>query len=155
MTGVQTCALPIFPADGILTRGHALIDYSFVTGESTPVAKEMGEIIYAGGKQMGGSIELLVIKEVTQSYLTQLWSAEAFKGKPASVSDSFVQVLSRYFSWIVFLLAASGAVYWSVQDPSRIWNVLTAVLIVACPCALLLSNTFTNGNILQIGRAHV
>ncbi len=54
----------LIPADGIITRGRALIDYSFVTGESLPVAKEMGEIVYAGGKQVGGNIEVLVIKEV-------------------------------------------------------------------------------------------
>jgi len=54
----------LLPADGILTRGKALIDYSFVTGESIPVVKEMGEIVYAGGKQIGSNIEILVIKEV-------------------------------------------------------------------------------------------
>ena len=38
----------IIPADGIITRGKAFIDYSFVTGESDPVEKQMGEIVYAG-----------------------------------------------------------------------------------------------------------
>jgi P-type Cu+ transporter len=64
----------LIPADGILTRGQAFIDYSFVTGESLPVRKNMGEIVYAGGKQTGSMIEILVIKEVAQSYLTGLWS---------------------------------------------------------------------------------
>lgn len=48
----------LIPADGILTRGDALIDYSFVTGESLPVRREMGEIVYAGGRQTGASIAL-------------------------------------------------------------------------------------------------
>jgi Cu+-exporting ATPase len=49
----------------------------------------------------------------------------------------------------------AGATYWYFHDASRVWNVITAVLIVACPCALLLSNTFTNGNILRrLGRNH-
>jgi Cu+-exporting ATPase len=140
----------LIPADGILTRGHAYIDYSFVTGESVPVRKEMGEIVYAGGKQTGGMIEILVIKEVTQSYLTGLWARDEFKKNPESKGISFVHLLSRYFTYIVFLIACSGALYWAFNDPSRIWNVITAVLIVACPCALLISNTFTNGNILRI-----
>ncbi|MFN3666241.1 MAG: heavy metal translocating P-type ATPase, partial [Sediminibacterium sp.] len=38
----------LIPADGIITRGRALIDYSFVTGETLPVSKEMGVIVYAG-----------------------------------------------------------------------------------------------------------
>lgn len=142
----------LVPADGILTRGKAFMDYSFVTGESLPVAKEMGEIIYAGGKQTGSNIEILVIKEVTQSYLTRLWSGDQFKkSKDAEVNTtSFVHLLSRYFTVILFSLAAAAALYWSVHDSSRVWQVVTAVLIVACPCALLLSNTFTNGNILRI-----
>lgn len=139
----------LIPADGILTRGKALIDYSFVTGESLPVVKEMGEIVYAGGRQTGGNIEILTIKEVAQSYLTQLWNKGNEKeGKPEQ--HSFADAISRYFTWVVLGLAAVGAFYWSFSDSHRAWNVITTVLIVACPCALLLGNTFTNGNILRI-----
>lgn len=144
----------LIPADGILTRGKALIDYSFVTGESIPVAKDMGEIVYAGGKQLGSNIEILVIKEVAQSYLTKLWNKEE-EGPDKTWEHSFVHLLSRYFTWIVFSIALLGAAYWYINDATRIWNVVTAVLIIACPCALLLSNTFTNGNILRrLGRNH-
>lgn len=157
----------LIPADGILTRGQALIDYSFVTGESVPVSREMGEIVYAGGRQVGAAVEVLVIKEVAQSYLTQLWnrqsstrrtSADAVDpGSAAEVPDagrsnrpSFIHVLSRYFTIIVFGVAVSAAIYWQLHDPAKTWNAVTAVLIVACPCALLLSSTFTNGNLLRI-----
>ncbi len=140
----------LIPADGILTQGKAFIDYSFVTGESVPVNKEMGEIVYAGGKQTGGNIELLVIKEVTQSYLTSLWEKDELKKSNEEKSVSFVHLLSRYFTYGVFAIAIAAAIYWSVFDSSKIWNAITAVMIVACPCALLLSNTFTNGNILRI-----
>ena len=140
----------LIPADGIITRGKACIDYSFVTGESLPVNKEMGEIVYAGGKQTGSAIEILVIKEVAQSYLTRLWSRDEFKKNNESKSVSFVHLLSRYFTYIVFTIAGLAAMYWWFYDSTKIWNVITAVLIVACPCALLLSNTFTNGNILRI-----
>ncbi|MQL30699.1 heavy metal translocating P-type ATPase, partial [Escherichia coli] len=62
----------LIPADAILLRGRAMIDYSFVSGESEPVEKVVGEVIYAGGRQVGESIELEVVKEVSQGYLTQL-----------------------------------------------------------------------------------
>jgi len=136
----------LIPADGILTRGQALIDYSFVTGESLPILKEMGELVYAGGKQTGAAIEVLVVKEVAQSYLTQLWSRQENKKE----EHSFIHVLSRQFTYIVLAIAVCAAVYWWVYDPARIANAVTAVLIVACPCALLLSSTFTNGNIIRI-----
>jgi len=144
----------LIPADGILTKGKAFIDYSFVTGESLPVLKEVGELVYAGGKQTEGNIEVLVVKEVAQSYLTKLWNKEDPKQAPAK-TVSFVHLLSRYFTYIVLTIAATTAVYWQVNDPSRTWPAVTAIFIIACPCALLLSNTFTNGNILRIlGRNH-
>jgi Cu+-exporting ATPase len=143
----------LIPADGILTMGKALIDYSFVTGESIPVEKQMGEIIYAGGKQIAGNIEMLVIKEVAQSYLTKLWNRAELHTETVLEERSFVHLLSRYFTAILFTIASLAALYWYMHDSSRIWQVVTAVLIVACPCALLLSNTFTNGNILRrLGR---
>ncbi|WEK33870.1 MAG: heavy metal translocating P-type ATPase metal-binding domain-containing protein [Candidatus Pseudobacter hemicellulosilyticus] len=140
----------LIPCDGILTRGKAFIDYSFVTGESMPVRKEMGEIVYAGGRQTGGNIEVLVVREVSQSYLTRLWSKDELKGKKDSVRHPFTDLISRYFTYIVLTIAFLGALYWWDADASKVWNVVTAVLIVACPCALLLSTTFTNGNILRI-----
>jgi Cu+-exporting ATPase len=137
----------LIPVDGLLTRGKALVDYSFVTGESIPVLKEMGELLYAGGKQTASNIELLVMKEVAQSYLTSLWNKDE---KQKTQQVSFVHTLSRYFTWIVFALAAVGALYWSFYDSGKAWNVVTTILIIACPCALLLSNSFTNGNVLRI-----
>jgi Cu+-exporting ATPase len=145
----------LIPADGILTMGKALIDYSFVTGESLPVEKEMGEIVYAGGKQIGGNIELLVIKEVAQSYLTKLWNRSELQQNRNDNERSFVHLLSRYFTWILFTIALVAGIYWWINDVSKVGQVITAVLIVACPCSLLLSNTFTNGNVLRkLGRNH-
>lgn len=136
----------IIPADSILFMGKALIDYSFVTGESLPIEKGIGEIIYAGGKQTGGAIELEVVKEVSQSYLTQLWNNAAFKKEKNSNRESFTHLLSRYFTYALFSVAITAGIYWQINNPDRVWPSVTAVLIVACPCALLLSATFTNGN---------
>ncbi len=168
----------LIPADGILTRGKALIDYSFVTGESAPVAREIGELVYAGGRQTGSSIEVLVVKEVVQSYLTQLWDRQEKPAPAAPLRPSLSEtassastqttrlrasaparspfaltssdILSRYFTYVLFTIAALTAVFWAFHDPARIASAVTAVLIVACPCALLLSTTFTNGNLLRI-----
>ncbi len=138
----------IIPADGILVRGNASIDYSFVTGESIPVEKKISEIIYAGGRQTSGKIELLLVKDVSQSYLTNLWNRESMRSEDMQ-NDSWVHVVSRYFTIVLFALTAIVAVYWYFNDPSKLWPSVTAALIVACPCALLLSNTFTNGHVIR------
>jgi Cu+-exporting ATPase len=139
----------IIPADGMLVNGHAAIDYSFVTGESLPVQKQISELIYAGGRQTGGKIELLLVKDVSQSYLTSLWN-KASQHKDAGDQDSFIHPLARYFTTILFGLTAVAAVYWLYADSAKVWPVVTAMLIVACPCALLLSSTFTNGHVVRL-----
>lgn len=139
----------IIPADGILFLGRGNIDYSFVTGESQPSEKGIGELVYAGGKQVGAAIEIEAVKEVSQSYLTQLWNNDIFSKNREEKKVSFVHKVSRYFTYILLSIAIITAIYWHQHDPARVWNAVTAILIVACPCALLLSATFTNGNMLS------
>ncbi len=140
----------LIPADSIMINGEAYIDYSFVTGELTPVKKESGEMIYAGGKQIGGAIELDVIKEVSQSYLTRLWNEDAFSKEYHGKITTLANTISRHFTIVVILIALISAVYWLFINSSLALNALTAVLIVACPCALALSTPFTLGNTMRI-----
>lgn len=140
----------IIPADSILMNGNGLIDYSFVTGESHPVHKVSGEMIYAGGRQKSGLIELEVIKEVSQSYLTQLWNNDTFNKKSASQFTNFSNTVSKYFTIVVLLVATIAAAFWYQASTSIAINVFTSVLIVACPCALALSTPFTLGNAMRI-----
>lgn len=145
----------IVPVDGLLVSGKALIDYSFVTGESKPVDLEAGSWIYAGGRQLGASIRILSQKTVSQSYLVSLWNKNDQKEqKTPTIESTYVQKASMYFTLVLFSIAASAAIYWGMNDPSKIWNAVTAVLIVACPCALLLSVTFTHGHILSLLARH-
>jgi Cu+-exporting ATPase len=139
----------MIPADGVLRDGTASIDYSFVSGENTPVEKRKGELIYAGGKQIGPSIQIEVVTPVSQSYITQLWNNNIFHNKK-NKEQSFIHPWSRYFTYALFTIAFLSAIYWRVNDPAKIWPAVTAVLIVACPCSLLLSATFTYGNMLSL-----
>ena len=139
----------VVPADTMLMKGDALLDFSFVTGESVPVQKVLGEIVYAGGRQMKEAIEAEVIKPVSQSYLTSLWNNETFEGKKKKIK-TFSDTVSRYFSIILLLIAFSSAAFWIFQDSSKAWASFTAVLIIACPCALALSSPFTLSAVLSI-----
>jgi P-type Cu+ transporter len=141
----------LIPADSILFRGNASIDYSFVTGESIPQDRVLGEIIYAGGRQIGNVIELEVLKEVSQSYLTQLWNNSAFyKEKDSSITE-ISNIISKYFTLGILLISiVSGLIMWLKADFNTAIFVFTSVLIVACPCALALSVPFTLGNTLRI-----
>ena len=139
----------LVPADAILMKGDAWMDMSFVTGESEPVHKVLGEIIYAGGKQTTEAIELEVVKPVSQSYLTGLWNSENYKDQTAQ--QNFNDSVAKYFSIVVFFIAFLATAYWLFQNDShKAWSAFTAVIIVACPCVLALSTPFTLSAILSV-----
>ncbi|MCB0472768.1 MAG: heavy metal translocating P-type ATPase metal-binding domain-containing protein [Flavobacteriaceae bacterium] len=140
----------LIPADGILISGNAQIDYSFVTGESMPVTKNSGDKLYAGGKQMTGAIEMDVLQTVSQSYLTQLWSNDVFAKRKEKNIKTLTDSISKRFTLIILIIALLAGIYWYFKDVSMVANVVTAVLIVACPCALALSAPFALGNMLRI-----
>lgn len=139
----------MIPADAILLKGDANIDYSFVSGENTPVQKNKGDLLFAGGKQSGSVIELQIINDVSQSYITQLWNNDIFNIKK-NTEKSFIHPWSRYFTLALFTIAISASMFWFFTDSSKVLPALTSVLIVACPCSLLLSATFTYGNMLRL-----
>lgn len=139
----------IIPADAILLKGEAKLDFSFVTGESLPVEKVLGEIVYAGGRQLMGAIELEVVKPVSQSYLTKLWNNEAFSGQRDPIK-TFSDTASKYFSIILVAVALAAGLYWLNTDTNRAIASFTAILIIACPCALALSSPFTLAAVLSI-----
>ncbi|NER14851.1 HAD-IC family P-type ATPase [Leptobacterium flavescens] len=140
----------LIPVDGILINGNALVDYSFVTGESNPVQKSSGEKLFAGGKQLSGVIEMEALKSVEQSYLTQLWSNDVFSKDKTSRFQTLTDSISKRFTIAVLAIAAIASLYWMFADPSKVLNVFTAVLIIACPCAIALASPFTLGNLLRI-----
>ncbi len=147
----------IIPVDGILMKNPALIDYSFVTGESLPVEKQVGDQLLAGGKQIGGYIEMEAISDVDNSYLTKLWSREAFQDPKTVNIKNLTDQISQYFTYVILSIALFAGIYWWISTGfgTAIW-VITAVLIVACPCALALSAPFAFGNILrQFGYRHL
>lgn len=136
-------------ADSMLISPQAWIDYSFVTGEAEPVEKKAGDRIYAGGRQIGPQIELMVLKPVSQSYLTQLWNNEAFSKAKVTPVTRLASQFSRWFTWFTLALAGLTALYWHFTDQRVMWNAFTAVLMVACPCALSLSMPFTMGMVMS------
>lgn len=146
----------LIPADAKLLSGPALIDYSFVTGESEPVAKQPGDYLYAGGRQMGGAIELEMVKPVSQSYLTSLWNQDAFRKDKTDTLNALTNAYSQRFTKIVVGIALGAAVFWAIVNSAKSLHAFTAVLIVACPCALALAAPFALGSAQRVlGRQKV
>ncbi|WP_179320486.1 heavy metal translocating P-type ATPase [Winogradskyella helgolandensis] len=140
----------LIPIDGILINGKAKLDYSFVTGESQTVSKQSGDKLFAGGKQTNGVIEMEALKSVEQSYLTQLWSNDVFNKNKEDGFTNITNTISKHFTIAILTIAFIATSFWLFVDSSKAMNVFTAVLIIACPCAIALSAPFTFGNLLRI-----
>ncbi len=145
----------LIPADALLLSENGAVDYAFVTGESDPVQHKKGEQILAGGRVHGKALRVHILKNVSQSRLTQLWNHDVFKTAKNSALNSLSNVVAKYFTITILAIATIAAVFWAFLKPESAISVFTAILIVACPCALALTVPFTFGHAMRIfGRNH-
>lgn len=140
----------IIPADVLLISEGAQVDYSFVTGESRPVSCQQGERIFAGARLVGSPVEVLVQKDVSHSYITQLWNQSSGKHELKSKYALLTENISKWFVIVTIIIATLSLLYWYPTDPSRAMLAFTSVLVIACACALALSAPFTFGNMIRI-----
>lgn len=147
----------LIPGDSVLVEGAALIDYSFVTGESQPVSKGKEDYLYAGGRQVGSAIQVRMVKAVSQGYLASLWNQEAFqKEQPPESVSTLTNRYSQRFTKLIFSVAIGAALYWAWVDPRLSIKAFASVLIVACPCALALAAPFALGSAQRLlARRHI
>lgn len=139
----------LIPADGILIEGNAHIDYSFVTGESILVAKKIGELLFAGGRQKGAAIKIKIVRPVSESYLTQLWNKDQTKDSRYGITD-FTNAVGKYFTIVVLLLSLATYLWWMNKDASTALYAAVSVLIIFCPCTLALAIPFCFGHAMNI-----
>lgn len=140
----------VIPADALLESPHGQLDYSFATGESEPVMVETGQTVFAGARVVGTSQVLRVLKHTSQSHISKLWNHPAFKKIYTGTHTHRINRLSKYFTIGILLVATAAAAYWSLVQPGKALFAFSAVLIIACPCALALSTPFTYGHLTRI-----
>jgi len=143
----------ITPTDSILKSVESRFDLSFITGESKLIHKKEDDYIYAGAKVMGNASDLLVVKPVSRGYLTGIWENDQDR-EELKDENLLTEKISKYFSIIILAIAVLGFMFWSLYSMQNAFNVFTAILIIACPCTLLLATTFTYGHAIRyMGRA--
>ncbi len=126
------------PVDGVIVKGRTAVDESMLTGESMPVAKEMGDGIIGASMNKNGSIDYRatkVGKDTTLSQIIQL--VEEAQGSKAPIAK-LADIITGYFVPIVMGLALVSGLVWLVAGQSFIFalTILISVLVIACPCAL-------------------
>jgi Cu+-exporting ATPase len=139
----------VVPADAELLDDEAAVDYAFTTGEQTPVRAVRGEIVRAGGRAVAGAMRLRVVRHVSQTHLASLWTNPIFSRPKASWITGLNARFGAWFTVGAIGLAAAGAIAWW-PDARASAGVATAVLIIACPCALTLAAPITLGTAMGV-----
>ncbi|OZB63371.1 MAG: copper-translocating P-type ATPase [Lysobacterales bacterium 14-68-21] len=132
--------------DGVLVQGHSTVNQAPITGESLPVEKAEGDAVFAGTINASGSFEYRVTAAATQSTLARIIHAvEAAQGSRAP-TQRFVDQFARLYTPIVFAVALVVAILPPLifAEPWLAWVYKALVLLViACPCALVISTPVT------------
>ena len=134
----------VVPADALLLDESGRVDYAFITGEQTPVPARFGETIRAGGRVVDRALRLRVLRQVSHSQLASFWSNGVFSTPKTYWLTGVAASFGAWFTYGAIALAAAGAIAWW-PDAGAAASVATAVLIIACPCALTLSAPITLG----------
>ena len=122
-----------FPADGSVKSGFSTVNQASITGESLPVDKNLDDEVYAGTQNLDGVVDVRVTRageDTTLGKVRELIVAAEKSRLP------FMRMIDRYVGYYTPTVLMIAALVWFVtQDLSRV----IAVLVVACPCALVIA----------------
>jgi Cu2+-exporting ATPase len=129
----------VVPHDAELIEGQTACSQALLTGESVPITKRVGDVLLAGSM----NIEQGIYARITQSNdHSELAAIERLAHKAALHKPALAllaEKAARVFLWGLLLVSAGAAVYWYQHDPSRVVEIVVAVLVITCPCALALA----------------
>ena len=126
-------------ADGVVAEGESSADESLLTGESHPVSKRLGSQVYAGSVNYESPLTIRVTATGERTVLAGisrlLDRAQAEKPRLAQVADK----VAAYFTYVLLIAVVLIGLAWMQIAPERTLEIVLAVLVVSCPCALSLA----------------
>jgi Cd2+/Zn2+-exporting ATPase len=133
-------------ADGIVTAGRSCVDQSAITGESLPADKTAGDPVYAATVNADGSFEYRVSAAAQDTTLARIIHAVEQATARRAPMQRFIDQFSRVYTPVVVGIAVLAAcvppLLWSMPWTVAVYRAL-ALLIIACPCALVISTPVT------------
>jgi len=131
----------LFPVDGLMIEGATSADESALTGESIPVVKQIGDAVSGGTLNLDGQSVIRATRPLGESALSRILALIEIAQQQKAPAQRFTDNFSRYYTWIALSLAAVVfvsllAIHRPIAD--AFYRSMT-VLVVASPCALVLS----------------
>jgi Cd2+/Zn2+-exporting ATPase len=131
----------LFPVDGVIIEGASSADESALTGEALPVAKQVGDAVSGGTLNLDGQAVIRATRRLEESALNRIVALIEIAQQQKAPAQRFTDKFSRYYTWVALSLAA--VVFFGLLATHRpigdaFYRSMT-VLVVASPCALVLS----------------
>jgi len=141
------------PMDGIIRAGESAVNQAPITGESVPVSKQIDDAVFAGSINGAGALEVMVTQLANDNTLSRLVrlveEAQAQRAPTQRFIDRFARLYTPGVVLVAVLLAVVpplifGAPFWNPSPEEHGWFYRAlSLLIVACPCALVISTPVT------------
>ncbi|MCK5024183.1 MAG: cadmium-translocating P-type ATPase [Thermoplasmata archaeon] len=128
--------------DGQVIKGVSSINQAPITGESMPVTKDIGDIVFAGTINQEGSLEIQVMKGYKDSTVAKIIELVESAEEQKAPIERFIDQFAKYYTPAVIIMAVMVTVIptWVFQQPFNVWFYKSLLLLlISCPCALALS----------------
>jgi Cd2+/Zn2+-exporting ATPase len=152
------------PMDGRILAGESAVNQAPITGESHPIDKVIGDTIFAGSINGSGSLEVEVTHLAADNTISRLIAMVEEAQEKRAPAQRFVDRFALYYTPVVVILAALVAIVPTVffdqllivsEDPTQGWLYRAlALLVVACPCALVISTPVSIVSAISNGAHH-
>jgi Cd2+/Zn2+-exporting ATPase len=132
--------------DGLILKGRTSVNQAPITGESIPIEKNAGDTVFAGSINERGSFEFKVTSQTNDTLLAKIIRAVQQAQSEKSPTERFVDQFAKYYTPIMIILGILIAFL-----PTLIWEMpfypwfykALVLLVIACPCALVISTPVT------------
>lgn len=134
------------PLDGVVISGQSTVNQAPITGESMPITKKVGDLVFAGTLNEHGAFEVQVSKVSGDTLLAKIGKAIEQAQADRAPTQRFVDQFSKYYTPIMVLMAFFVALIpplaFGYPFYDSLYKSLT-LLVIACPCALVISTPVT------------
>ncbi|GAA0138143.1 heavy metal translocating P-type ATPase [Paenibacillus sp. YSY-4.3] len=131
------------PSDGTIVEGHSAVNEAAITGESIPVAKEPGHSVFGGSVNTDGLLKIRIDKAYEDSSLARIMHLVQEAQDTKTPTELFIDKFAKYYTPAIMIIAALVVLVppLLLGQPWMKWVYEgLAILIVGCPCALVLSS---------------
>ncbi|MFI0608445.1 MAG: heavy metal translocating P-type ATPase [Anaerolineae bacterium] len=145
------------PLDGVVVGGISSMNQAPITGESMPVSKEPGDPVFAGTINTDGSLDIRVTAVAGETTLARIARTIQEAQAQRAPTQRFVDQFARYYTPLVVLAAVLVAVILPLVSDASVYDAVykaLVLLVVACPCALVLSTPVTVVSALSSAARH-